>query len=78
MFTPSADGSSLGPYPSGFVQTIGNELKKLAFKIAIGRSWMGMISLIRDLGRTLAEDFAGFRPSSRTLVPEYESAMTRR
>jgi hypothetical protein len=38
----SADGLSLLPCPASFAPTIGAEVNKLAFNIAIGRNWAGI------------------------------------
>lgn len=38
----SADGLSLEPCPPSFVPTIGTEVNKLAFNIAMGRNWAGI------------------------------------
>jgi hypothetical protein len=70
----SADGLSLEPCPPGFVPTIGNEINKLVFNIAMGRSWAGIhyrsdslagmrlvgIAILQGLVRTCTEDFDGF------------------
>ena len=38
----SADGLSLEPCPTSFVPTIGHEIDKLAFNVAMGRCWAGI------------------------------------
>jgi hypothetical protein len=55
----SADGLSLEPCPPGFVPTIGNEINKLVFNIAMGRSWAGIHYRTDSLsGMRLGEDVA--------------------
>lgn len=55
----SADGQSLEPCPSGFVPTIGNEINKLAFNIAMGRSYAGIHYRSDSMsGMRLGEDVA--------------------
>jgi len=39
---PTPDGLSLEPCPSSFAPTIGAEVDKLAFNIAMGRNWAGI------------------------------------
>jgi hypothetical protein len=38
----SADGLTLEPCPPGFVPTVGNEINKLVFNVAMGRQWAGI------------------------------------
>ena len=55
----AADGLSLEPCPPGFVPTIGNEINKLVFNIAAGRSWAGIHYRSDSLaGMRLGEDVA--------------------
>lgn len=55
----SADGLSLEPCPPGFVPTIGNEINKLAFNVAMGRNWAGIHYRSDALaGMRLGEDVA--------------------
>lgn len=55
----SADGLSLEPCPSSFVPTIGNEINKLVFNIAMGRSWAGIHYRSDSIsGMRLGEDVA--------------------
>jgi hypothetical protein len=55
----SGDGLSLEPCPPGFVPTIGNEINKLVFNIAMGRSWAGIHYRSDSLaGMRLGEDVA--------------------
>lgn len=61
----STDGLSLEPCPPGFVPTIGAEINKLAFNIAMGRSWAGIhyrsdttagMRLGEDVGISILQD----------------------
>jgi len=55
----SADGSSLEPCPPGFVPTIGAEVNKLVFNIAMGRTWAGIHYRSDSIsGMRLGEDVA--------------------
>ena len=55
----SADGLTLDPCPSSFVPTIGNEINKLVFNIAMGRSWAGIHYRSDSMsGARLGEDVA--------------------
>jgi hypothetical protein len=61
----SADGLSLEPCPPGFVPTIGAEVNKLAFNVAMGRDWAGIhyrsdatagLRLGEDVGISILQD----------------------
>jgi hypothetical protein len=63
---PSADGMSLTPC-SGYSPTVGDEIDKLAFNIAMGRNWAGIhyrsddnagLRLGEDVGISILQDLA--------------------
>lgn len=77
----SVDGLSLEPCPPGFVPTIGAEINKLVFNIAMGRSWAGIHYRSDSLaGVRLGEDVAIsiLQDQARTFTEDFEGfAFTR-
>ena len=62
----SADGLSLEPCPPGFVPTIGAEINKLAFNIA-----MGVRHDSKALRNTLNKLIASSEPEINAILQEY-------